>query len=185
MAEPAADRNASIDDMIARVALGDRDAFRTLYARTSAKLFGVTLRILNDRSEAEDAVQDIFIKVWRRAGAYRPDTATPMTWLIAIARNAAIDRVRARKPAADGMDAAEAMPDEAMTPEEAAINTGEGARIDHCLGQLQPGRATAVRAAYVEGESYAELAERFAVPLNTMRTWLRRSLIQLRECLGA
>ena len=88
-----------IAGFLARVALGDREAFRVLYARTSAKLFGVILRILSDRGEAEDALQEIYIKVWHKSGGYRPDVASPMTWLITIARNHAIDKLRARKPA--------------------------------------------------------------------------------------
>ena len=176
---------AEISDLIARVALRDRASFRALYANTSAKLFGVVLRILNNRSEAEDALQDVFIKVWQRADGYRPDVASPMTWLITIARNTAIDRVRARRPGHSDIDDAIDLEDGAMTPEQAAINTSEGNRIEKCLDELKPERADAVRRVYVEGESYGELAERLGAPLNTVRTWLRRSLLTLRECLGA
>lgn len=180
MAEPA-----EITDLLARVALGDRAAFQRLYDRTSAKLFGVTLRILSNKSEAEDAVQEVFVKVWQRAKGYRPDAASPMTWLIAIARNHAIDKVRARKPASSDLDDAFDVSDPAMTPEQAAINADDGSRIDECMKTLKPERADAVRRVYVEGESYNELADRLAVPLNTVRTWLRRSLLALRECLEA
>lgn len=180
MAEPA-----DISELLARTALRDRAAFRVLYERTSAKLFGVSLRILAQRSEAEDALQEIFVKIWQRAGSYRPDTASPMTWLIAIARNHAIDRVRARRLGHAGLDEAEEIRDPAMTPEQSAINADEGSRIDECMQGLKPERAEAVRRAYVEGESYAELADWLGVPLNTVRTWLRRSLLQLRDCLRA
>ncbi len=176
---------AEIADLLARVALRDRDAFRALYARTSAKLFGVSLRILSNRSEAEDALQDVFIKVWQRAEGYRPDAASPMTWLITIARNNAIDRLRARRPGHTDIDEAFDLEDSGMSPEQSAINTDDGNRIDECMGQLKPERAEAVRRAYVEGESYNELADRLGVPLNTVRTWLRRSLLALRDCLGA
>lgn len=180
MAEPA-----EISELLVRTALRDRAAFRALYARTSAKLFGVSLRILTSRSEAEDALQDVFIKVWQRAEGYRPDAASPMTWLIAIARNTAIDRVRARRGGHTDIEEAFDLADSGMTPEQSAINADEGSRIEECMGQLKPERAEAVRRAYVEGESYNELAERLGVPLNTVRTWLRRSLLALRECLGA
>lgn len=176
---------AEISDLIARVALHDRAAFKALYVRTSAKLFGVCLRILANRSEAEDALQDIFVKVWQRAGGYRPDAASPMTWLITIARNTAIDRVRARRGGHTDIDEAFDLEDSGMSPEQSAINTDEGNRIEDCMGQLKPERADAVRRAYVQGESYNELAERLGVPLNTVRTWLRRSLLSLRDCLGA
>jgi RNA polymerase sigma-70 factor, ECF subfamily len=178
------EQHDEIAGLISRVSLGDREAFRVLYARTSAKLFGVCLRILSDMGEAEDALQEVYIKVWHKAGGYRPDVASPMTWLIAIARNHAIDRLRVRKPRPDDLDAAYDIATSDKTPEEMAINSSEGGRIRDCLGQLDQIRAQAVERAYVEGESYNELAERFKVPLNTMRTWLRRSLLQLRECLG-
>lgn len=176
---------SEIRDLLSRIALRDRAAFKLLYERTSAKLLGVTLRILSNRSEAEDALQEVFIKVWQRAEGYRPDTASPMTWLITIARNHAIDKVRARKAPHTDIDEALDISDAGMNPEQTAVNTDEGRRIDNCMGQLKPDRAEAVRRAYVEGESYTELADRLSVPLNTVRTWLRRSLLALRECLEA
>lgn len=174
-----------ISDLLVRVALRDRAAFRVLYARTSAKLFGVSLRILGNTSEAEDALQDVFVKIWQRAHGYRPDGARPMTWLIAIARNTAIDKVRARRGGHTDIEAAFDLADSGMSPEQSAINADEGNRIEDCMGRLKPERADAVRRAYVEGESYNELADRLGVPLNTVRTWLRRSLLALRDCLGA
>lgn len=174
-----------ISELIGRVALRDREAFRALYGSTSAKLFGVLLRILANRSEAEDALQDVYVKIWQRAHGYRPDAASPMTWLIAITRNTAIDRIRARRAGHADIDDVVDLADAGMTPEQAAINADAGNRIKECMEQLKPERADAVRRAYVEGESYNELAERLGVPLNTVRTWLRRSLLALRECLGA
>ena len=87
---------AEIEDLIARIAMGDRAAFRSLYDRTAAKLFGVCLRVLNDRALAEEALQDVYCKIWARAGQYRVNGFSPMTWLITLARNAAIDRRRKR-----------------------------------------------------------------------------------------
>ncbi|WP_127144428.1 sigma-70 family RNA polymerase sigma factor [Pelagibacterium montanilacus] len=176
---------ADIGDLLSRVALRDRAAFRELYRHSSAKLFGVSLRILKSQAEAEDAVQDVFVKIWQRAGSYRPDAAAPMTWLIAIARNHAIDELRRRRMPLADLDAAEAVADSGPTPEQAAVNASEGSRIDRCLGELEPDRAQAVRLAYVDGESYQDLADRFSIPINTMRTWLRRSLLRLRECLDS
>lgn len=171
-----------IDTWIARCALGDRTAFQNLYDHTSAKLFGVTLRVLKDRGEAEDALQEIYVKVWRGAKRYATGGASPMTWLITIARNHAIDRLRARK-VTDGDDALTVMADASPGPEAQAVAASEARRVEDCFGTLEPDRAKAVRLAYLDGESYADLAKRFDVPLNTMRTWLRRSLIKLRECL--
>ncbi len=174
---------AEISALIARIALGDRAAFLRLYDATSAKLFGVCLRILKDNTEAEDAVQDACVKIWRNAGSYREGQYSPMSWIIAIARNTAIDRIRSRQLAHADLDDAGEVPDSSPTPEAQVIAAGEMGRISDCLAELPAQRAQAVQAAYVEGYSYAELAARFGVPVNTMRTWLHRSLKSLRECL--
>lgn len=174
-----------IADLIARCALRDRAAFRSLYERTSAKLFGVTLRILKDRSEAEEAIQEVYVKIWQRADRYVAGTTSPISWLVAVARNHALDILRARRPVSDDIDVALEVPDAGPSPERATQDSQERAQIEHCLGTLEPDRADAVRGAYLDGYSYEELAQRHTVPLNTMRTWLRRSLIKLKDCLSA
>lgn len=176
---------AEIADLIARCALRDRQAFRDLYSRTSAKLYGVTLRILRDRSEAEEALQEVYVKIWQRADRYVPGGYSPISWLVAVARNHSLDVLRARKPQSEDIDTALDVADAGPDPEKAAAASDERARIDSCLGQIDPEKADAVRGAYLDGYSYEELAERHNVPLNTMRTWLRRSLLKLRECLSA
>ncbi len=175
--------SGDIADLIGRTARGERDAFRALYERTSAKLFGVTLRILKNRAEAEEALQEIYVKVWRRADRYVPGTTSPISWLVAVARNHCLDILRARRPVSDEIDVALEIADAAPDPEANALAGGERARIEACLGELETARAEAVRGAYLDGFSYEELASRHGVPLNTMRTWLRRSLLRLRECL--
>ena len=174
-----------ISDLIARCALRDRAAFRVLYERTSAKLFGVTLRILKDRSEAEEAIQEVYVKVWQRADRYVAGNTRPISWLVAVARNHALDILRARRPVSEDIDVALEIPDGGPSPERAVQDSQDRGRIDHCLGTLEPDRADAVRGAYLDGYSYEELASRYAVPINTMRTWLRRSLIKLKDCLSA
>ena len=174
-----------IADLIARCALRDRQAFAALYTRTSAKLYGVTLRILRDRSEAEEALQEVYVKIWQRADRYVPGGYSPISWLVAVARNHSLDVLRARKPTGEDIGLALDVADAGPTPEQAAADRGERSRIDDCLGQLDADKADAVRGAYLDGYSYDELATRFSVPLNTMRTWLRRSLLKLRECLSA
>ncbi|EAR52627.1 RNA polymerase sigma factor [Oceanicola granulosus HTCC2516] len=173
-----------IEDMIGRIALGDRKAFAALYAATSAKLFGIALRVLNDRQEAEECTQEVFIRVWHAAGRYQRNGLSPMTWLITIARNKAIDRLRARKAGSSGLDELAELPDAGPGPETLAIAADERGRVIVCMGELPPDRAEAIRRVYLEGETYKDLADRFEVPLNTMRTWLRRSLQRLRECLS-
>ncbi|WP_101067973.1 sigma-70 family RNA polymerase sigma factor [Roseovarius salinarum] len=173
-----------IESLLSRVATGDRGAFRQLYRHTSAKLFGIALRILSDRAEAEDALQDIFVKVWDNAGRYQANGLSPMTWLITLARNHAIDRLRRRRAGQGGLDEAAELADDRPGPEGQVMRTAQRDRLVACFEELEAARAEAVRRAYLQGETYADLAERFEVPLNTMRTWLRRSLLKLRECLS-
>jgi len=174
-----------IAELISRCALRDRSAFRDLYGRTSAKLFGVVLRILKDRAEAEEALQEVYVKIWQRADRYVQGGYSPISWLVAVARNHALDILRARKPVSDDIDMALDIADGGPDPEQATIDKGERNRIDACLATLEDDKADCVRGAYLEGFSYEELATRHGVPLNTMRTWLRRSLLKLRECLSA
>lgn len=172
-----------ISALIDRVALGDRGAFDQLYFATSAKLFGVLLRILRNRAEAEDALQEVFVRIWNRADRFRAGGNSAMPWLIALTRNYAIDVLRARRPASDGLDQAAELADAGPTPEAATLAAAEAARLRVCLDQIPAPRAEAVQAAYIEGYTYQELAARYAVPLNTMRTWLRRSLQKLKACM--
>lgn len=161
----------------------DRGAFDLLYRHTSAKLFGVCLRVLNDRADAEEALQEVYLKIWNKADRFAVSELSPISWLVAVARNHAIDRIRSRRVKTAAIEEAAEIADPNPGPESAAVAAGERLRIDFCLGELEGDRAAAVRGAYLEGRSYAELAEHHGVPLNTMRTWLRRSLIRLRECL--
>lgn len=173
-----------LNALMSRVALRDRAAYSRLYAMTSPKLFGILSRMLKNRQEAEDALQEVFIKVWQRADRFLPDEGKPETWLAAIARNHAIDMLRAKKPQASVIDEAFDLASDAPDPEAEAINRSEGGRIERCMQTLESDRADAVKRAYVEGLSYQELADFYNIPVNTMRTWLRRSLLKLRECLG-
>ena len=140
---------------------------------------------MRDRSEAEEALQEVYVKIWQRADRYVAGSYSPISWLVAVARNHALDTLRARKPISDDIDVALEIADLGPDPEQAAVEGGERLRIEACLGELESDKAEAVRGAYLDGFSYDELAARHNVPLNTMRTWLRRSLIKLRECLTA
>jgi RNA polymerase sigma-70 factor (ECF subfamily) len=175
--------SSEIDQLLSRVALGDRQAFSRLYDACAPKLFGICLRILKERSQAEDALQEISVKIWRNSQSYMGGSQSPMGWLVSIARNHAIDVLRARRAPAVDLDEAVGVSDSAPDPERSAIASDEARRLATCLDEQKPERAKALRAAYIEGYSYEELATRFSVPLNTMRTWLRRGLIGLRECL--
>ncbi|UJQ93132.1 sigma-70 family RNA polymerase sigma factor [Mariluticola halotolerans] len=176
---------SDITELLSRVALRDRAAFSLLYQRTSAKLFGVALRILKDRTEAEEALQEVYVKIWQRADRYQQSGFSPISWLVAIARNHSLDILRARRPMADDIDAALDIADPLPNPEQASMASAVRGQIDTCLEQLEADKADAVRSAYLDGYAYQELADHFDVPLNTMRTWLRRSLLKLKECLSA
>jgi RNA polymerase sigma-70 factor (ECF subfamily) len=174
-----------IAELIQSVAAQDRAAFRQLYTEAGAKLMGVMIRMLGSKAEAEDALQEVFTRVWLRAGRYDAAKGRGMTWLIALARNHAIDRLRARPNHVSDDLALEAAADPAPRAETRMVAQGEARRINDCFDALEPDRALALRGAYLDGQSYTDLAARFDVPLNTMRTWLRRSLLKLRECMDA
>ena len=186
------EQDVELAGLLARLALRDRSAFSKLYDVAAPKLFGVCMRMLKDRQLAEDALQEVFVKIWRNAGGYRPSSQGSqaqggMAWLVAIARNHSIDILRSRVSRGAGshdpIDEVAELPSPGPNPEQAAISASTGRRIDNCMEELPEGRADAIRAAYVEGYSYDELAARHGVPLNTMRTWLRRGLAALRDCL--
>lgn len=168
-----------------RVGRGDRAAFQQVYLATSAKLFGICLRILGDRAEAEDALQDVYVSLWRRADRFDPARASAMSWLAIFARNRAIDRRRGSKlrAASVPVELADGVADEAPGAE-AAIERGEShARIHHCLDALEAGQRDAIRTAFFDGVTYSELADRAGVPLGTMKSWIRRGLARLKACL--
>ncbi len=174
---------SELEILISRVALKDRQAFSVLYDRTSAKLFGVCVRILNDRSEAEDVLQEIYIKIWNKADQYATGRASVIAWMATIARNQAIDRYRARGKPTENLDGHHEIKDLGPTPEQAAIQSDQKKHIDKCLDQLNSEHAIAVRQTYLAGWSYQQAADKLDIPLNTVKTWIRRSLMQLKECL--
>jgi RNA polymerase sigma-70 factor, ECF subfamily len=173
-----------ITKLILRTSLRDRAAFDLLYRHTSAKLFGVCLRVLNDRGEAEDALQEVYVKIWAKADRYAVSQLSPISWLVAIARNHAIDRLRSRRAPAVELGAALDVADPGPCPEAMLLAGERTSRLERCIDTLGKQKADALRGAYLDGRSYAELAERHNVPLNTMRTWLRRSLMKVRESIA-
>lgn len=170
--------------LLCQVAAGDRAAFRALYAAAAPKLFGVCLRMLRDRSEAEDALQEAFARFWTRSHRYDPEKALAMTWMIAVTRNLCIDRIRARPQVPSNDDALPDLPHPGPTAEMRVVARGEADRFLRCLGQLPDDRARAIQGAYLDGLSYEALAQRHDIPLNTLRSWLRRGLQKIRECMA-
>lgn len=176
-----------ISQALLRVARKDRAALRQLYALSAPKLTGLLMRMLKEKTEVEDALQDVFIRVWDRAPAFDPEKGTGLNWLCAVARNHALDRLRAQRsrrqaqsvPVEDAYDLAASGPG----PEGQLLLRAQMESVVRCFGELPQDRAEAVKGAYLGGLSYQDLAQRHDVPLNTMRTWLRRALIALKECL--
>jgi RNA polymerase sigma-70 factor (ECF subfamily) len=170
---------------LTRVSGGDRTALQTVYRLTSAKLFGVCLRILGERSEAEDVLQEVYLTVWRKAGDFDAARASPMTWLIAIARNRAIDRLRAARQSRNmaPIETAGDVADDAPRADSMLENVQSSARLHGCLDELAEHENKALHGAFFDGNTYEELATRMRVPLGTMKSWIRRAMIKLKDCL--
>ena len=173
-----------LSHMMSRIAEGDRDALRQLYQATSSKLFGVRLRILSDKDESEDVLQEVYVTIWRRADRFDKDRASVMTWISTIARNRAIDRLRARGPLAHAEQVEEL---EIADPAPAATALLESAEavgaLQRCLSELDDRTEQAIRTAFFEGVTYEALARRLDTPLGTVKSWIRRGLMKLKGCL--
>jgi RNA polymerase sigma factor (sigma-70 family) len=178
-----ADRD-ELNRLLIQTGRNDRDAFAELYRRTSSKLFAVCLRLLRNSSEAEEVLQETFTTVWRRAATYDMAKASAITWLITLSRNKAIDRLRRSREEvlADPALMSESV-DEQPSPPAVAEASEEYERLLDCLEELEPRQRASVREAFFTGATYNELALRCKVPLGTMKSWIRRSLMQLRTCL--
>ncbi|MGY4395617.1 RNA polymerase sigma factor (sigma-70 family) [Sphingomonas sp. UYAg733] len=185
--EPASvadDARARLVEILVRTGDEDRAAFRDLYSLTSAKLFGVCLRICGERQAAEDVLHDVYLTIWKRAGAYEPSRASPITWLATIARNRAIDWRRAQTiRRSTPLDAAPPIADAAPLASDTMVSDQEAHRLHRCLDALEDRQRLAIRTAFFDGVTYADLAEREEVPLGTMKSWVRRGLMKLKECL--
>src|SRR5580658_11257120 len=175
----------SLEALLARVAIGDRAAFDALYRGTSNRLFGICIRVLNQRSEAEDALQDVYTAVWRKAASFDPAKASASAWLAMVARNKAIDRLRSLPfhQARASLEAADDIADSAASPAQAVQTETDRAQLEHCLERLEPKRRSLIRSAFFEGLTYEELAAKIEAPLGSIKSWIRRGLLQLRECL--
>lgn len=175
---------ARLSDDLSRVAAGDRAALQTVYHSTSSKMFGICLRIVQNREAAEDVLQEVYLKVWHRAGHFDRDRASPITWMCAIARNSAIDWRRSQTRRQEEPEDVIHAPQDGV----AAVNVveqdhDERMLVAQCLETLDEHQHRFIRAAFFEGYTYAELAERSKVPLGTMKSWIRRGLERLKRCI--
>lgn len=173
---------ADLGPLLLAIGRQDQQAFEQLYRLTSAKIFGVCKRMLVHSSDAEDALQDIYLTVWRKAAQFDSGRGKPITWLATIARSRCIDRLRLGgvDRHTDRVDLDQVPAAEAVDPAELA---SEQQRLNNCLSNLQTQHRTAIRTAFFDGCSYHELAARTGVPLGTMKSWIRRGLMSLKACL--
>lgn len=170
--------------LLHRCASGDRAAFRLLYDRWGNRLYGIALRITRQASLAADATQEAFVQVWQQAHRFDPERGGPEAWLISVVRYRALDLVRRQSREVPGYEPEER---EDETPDALArlVSTAEGAALHRCLQELEEDRRRLVVLAFVDGLSHSELADRLSVPLGTVKSWIRRSLLSLRGCLAS
>lgn len=174
-----------VDAWLTAAGRGDQRAFDSLYQATSSMLLGVCMRVLGDRSEAEDVLQEVYVTVWRKAVQFDSARARASTWMGTIARNRCIDRLRSQPASAlrapiEVLDFAE---DPSPSPAAHAESSMERAQLDDCIEQLEPKRQVLIRTAFFEGATYEELSARSGSPLGSVKSWIRRGLLQLRACL--
>lgn len=171
--------------LLKRVAARDHVAFEQVYRTTSAKLLGVIMRILKRRDIAEEVLQEVYVRVWERAGDYDPAIAAPVTWMATIARNRALDVARRKAPVSldevPGLENIQSDTESALTSVE---KREEAEHLRRCLQTLDPDKRELVLVAYFHGVSRDELAKKYGFPVGTIKTWLRRSLALLKDCLG-
>ena len=191
------EKSLALADALARSALGDRAAFATLYRLSRAHLFGLILRINPDRGQAEDVLQEVFVNVWRACKGFDAARSQPLTWLGSIARNRAIDSLRRRKSGlvtvstqrydndgeADG-ESTDALASEDAGPLQLLQQAAESRAMGLCVAELSAQQQQCVALAFYQGLSHAEVAAHLAEPLGTVKSWLRRALMSLKECLS-
>lgn len=173
-------------NLIALSGQGDRAAFQALYEATSAKLFGLSLRILNRRDLAEEALQDAFVNIWHHAQNYRPEKAGVMTWMTTIVRNKCFDLLRTM-PKESSLSDDQNFDDWAsddLGPLERATERSESKALINCMSHLAPLQRQAIALSYFHGLAHEQLAEHLAQPLGTIKTWIRRGLQALKTCLA-
>lgn len=178
----------SLADLLARCALHDRRAFETVYQQASPMLYGLLLKLTRDRELAADLLQEGFVRIWQRAGDYRPNLGQPSTWMGTIMRRLAIDRLRRsdhrRRGELDENGWAQ-LADEGPDPEEQLHTQQSDTAIARCLETLDPEPRRAVLLAYFEGLTHDVIAQSLDRPLGTVKAWVRRSLHRLKTCLEA
>ncbi len=175
----------SAQDLIARCALQDRAAFRVLYTQWSGRLHGVAMSITRDPALASDATHDAFVQVWQQAGRYDARLGEAGSWLTSLARYRALDLVRRRGREVLGHESVEDEADRGPDPLGQLMASADGGALHRCLQTLSEERRRLIVLAFVEGFSHSQLAAKLSLPVGTVKSWIRRSLIGLKECLSS
>ncbi len=176
---------SELEQLLSATAKGDKAAFHALYNATSAKLFGVAVRILKRSDLAEDVIQDAYLKIWDAAPNFRPALGSPISWMVAITRNRAIDVLRKRTEVGveDQKDGGE-REDDALDPYEMTAQNRELKALLSCMERLNPDQRQCLLMAYYYGYTHEEISERMSTPVGTVKSWIRRGLARVKECLG-
>lgn len=167
----------------------DARAFHALYVATSPKLFGFALRILRKHELAEEALQDAFVSIWHAAGTYQAALAAPMTWMAAIVRNKALDILRRTGSAPDidlarfDVEVMDNLEDTGPGPADVLQASAEARALAHCMAALERAHRQAIGLAFFHDLSHSEVAQQLALPIGTVKTWIRRGLLKLKTCL--
>jgi RNA polymerase sigma-70 factor (ECF subfamily) len=190
------DGSERLAQLLARTALRDQAAFKALYDATVRCLRGTVLRLVRDAAWAEDILQEAYIAVWHSSDSYAAARSRPMTWLITVARNKALDALRSRAdarantfsmdvegPIADELQAR--MADDGASPLDRLVQGMDAVRLKVCLQSLEAAQRQAISLAYYFGLTHSELAEHLHAPLGTVKAWVRRGLERLKGCVQA
>jgi RNA polymerase sigma-70 factor (ECF subfamily) len=170
--------------LLGAVAAGDRAALRRIYETQSVRLFGLANAILRDRDAAADALHDAFLRVSQRAAQFDPSRGAAAAWLAGIVRHAALDQARRRGRELPSDDPS--LGDAAVAPEalERVVASAEGRKLRECLERLEEKNRNGILLAFVHGLSHTQVAERLSLPLGTAKAWIRRGLLQLKDCMS-
>ena len=165
-----------LTDLLARVALGDRQAYADIYSLTSPKVYALALRMLGEPGLAQDLVQDVYLKVWYAADSYSSTRGEPLTWLISITRNRALDVMRSKDFQTQSLSA---------EPDDSVGLDAQDEKLGGCIDRLEDQQRQSIFAAFYQGLTHSEIAQAFAEPIGTIKSRVRRGLAALRECLDS
>lgn len=177
------DRTVDLVPLMAQTARGDRTAFEQLYAGSAPRLYALCLKMLGNSEEAQDVLQDIFIKIWHHADEYHIGRGAPLTWMMSIGRYACLDLLRGRRGHQDVDDLSDELSGNEPDPQQSALGLADRRQLDRCMGELSDQQRASIQMAYFHGFSHHELAANLEIPLGTVKSWLRRGMEFLRRCL--